>query len=141
MALNPHQVRSRLVSHATTWIDYPQAYDGIAASSDVRDAQEAKTPWVRCTIATGDSFIACLGARPESRHTGVVLLQVFTKAPAKVTATNPPEGILASQIASSLSDHWEYRALGGVETLTPSLQTIGPLDGYYQINVSVPYRT
>lgn len=139
--MTPHQVRNRLLSHATAWIDYPQAYDGVRASASVKAAQDAKQPWVRCTIASGESFIACLGSEPEDRHTGVVFLQVFTKDPEQASTSDLPGGILASQIASSLYTHWRHRQLGGVETLTPSQQVIGPLDGYYQINVSVPYRT
>lgn len=139
--MTPHQVRNRLLSHATAWVGYPQAYDGIKASSDVRAAQDAKSPWVRCTIASGESFIACLGERPEDRHTGVVFLQVFTKEPEVASTMELPSGIIGSEIASSLYEHWRHRQLDGVETLTPSQQIIGPLDGYYQINVSVPYRT
>lgn len=139
--MTPHDVRSRLISHSTTWIDCPQAYDGITESAAVTAAQEAKTPWIRCTIRTGESFIACLAERPEDRHTGLVLLQVFTKQPVEVTSSDLPAGVAASAIASSLYEHWRHLSLDGVETLTPSQQIVGPLDGYYQINVSVPYRT
>jgi hypothetical protein len=139
--MTPHQVRNRLLSHATMWIDYPQAYDGVKASAAVRAAQDAKSPWVRCTIQTGDSFPACKGSRTEIRRTGVVFLQVFVQDPEVASSSELPSGILASIIASSLDLHWQYVLLDGVETMAPTHTRVGPLDGYYQINVSVPYRT
>lgn len=139
--MTPFEVRNLLLAHATSWIDAPQAFSGIKEGPSVTAAQDAKEPWIRCTIAPGESFIACLGNEPEDRHTGLVMLQVFTKQPIEVSQSSLPADIVANALASSLYNHWRHRQLGGVETLTPSQQNIGPLDGYYQINVTVPYRT
>ncbi len=126
------QIRLIVESRMAAWTDAPVAFDGAPAGPDVLGAQENKTPWVRLSIVDGDSFTAGLGSSPCVRRTGIIFVQVFTN---RDIGSRP-----ARLIADSLAAHIQYYRQGGLESLAATVTRIGPSDGYYQINVSVPFR-
>lgn len=99
----------------------------------VTNAIRAKESWVRCTINHGVSLVASISNQPETRRTGLLQLQIFTP---ENRGSRP-----AALLADSLADHFEYWEDGHLTTEAASVQRIGPSDGWYQYNVSVPFSS
>lgn len=125
-------IRQIIESRMATWSDAPIAWDGTPASPAVIAAQEAKEPWVRLTINHGQSSTSALGSSPEVRRTGLIQLQVFT---AENRGSRP-----ATLLADSLAEHLQYYTAAELETLAASAQRIGPSGGWFQYNVTLPFR-
>ena len=126
------QIRIAIESRAALWGEAPVAFDGVPNGPTVQDAIDAKQPWVRLTIQHGDSTTAGLGDSPEVRRTGLIQCQVFTD--------DNQGSALAHQIADYLAAQLQYYRTGSLETLAASVQRVGPSDGWYQLNVSTPFR-
>lgn len=125
-------IRLAVEQRLAAWNGVPVAYDNAPTPPSVQDAIDAKEPWVRLTIQHGASNIAALGSSPETRRTGLIQCQVFT---AERIGSKP-----AADTADSLATHLQYQRLGRVETLAASVQRIGPSDGWFQYNLSIPFR-
>lgn len=125
-------IRLAVESRLASWPDAPVAFDNVATQPSVQTAIDAKAPWVRLTIQHGDSLTAGVGSSPCVRRTGLIQCQVLT---AERVSTQQ-----ASQIADSLAAQLQYWRSGALETLAASVNRIGPADGWYQINLSVPFR-
>ena len=125
-------IRLAVETHMMSWSDAPIAIDGSLTPPDVQAAQDDKQPWVRLTINHGDSFTAGLGSEPHVRRTGLVMVQIFTP---ENKGSRP-----AALLADSLAEHLQYHRDGPLETLAASVQRVGPSQGTYQYNVSVPFR-
>tara|TARA_R100000789_G_scaffold98592_1_gene102825 strand:- start:423 stop:821 length:399 start_codon:yes stop_codon:yes gene_type:complete len=126
------EIRAAVEVHVAAWTGAPIAFDGVPLSQDVIDAQEARNPWVRLTIQHGDSFTAGIGANPCVRRTGLIMVQIFT---ARDVGSRS-----AMLLADSLAQHLEYYRSGELETLAASVNRVGPSEGYYQVNLTVPFR-
>lgn len=125
-------IRKSIEGRMATWGQYPVEYDGHATPPPVAAAQAAKTPWVRLTIQSGDSFVAGIGSGPCVSRTGLVFLQIFTK-PNTGTAE-------ANRVADSLVEHFQTWQDGPLETQAMSMQRVGEQDGYWQTNLQAPFR-
>lgn len=125
------EIRIVIEQHLANWPGVPAAYDGVRNSPAVDQAIAAKESWVRCTIQHGVSLVASISDRPETRRTGLIMLQVLTP---ENTGSRP-----AALLADSLANQFEYWQDGHLTTTTASVQRIGPSDGWYQYNVSVPF--
>lgn len=89
--------------------------------------------WCRVTIQNADSMIACLGAVPQTRDLGAIVIQVFDRQGAGTKNINV--------VADSLRAWLEYYKVSGLELLQGSKQTIGSDgNGFYQINLRFEYR-
>lgn len=122
-------IRIALQTRMIAWLDAPLAFDGHPSPPAVKTAQADKTPWCRVTIRDGDSGFATTAS---TLRPGVLFVQVFTA-----------DGIgdaLARQLASSLAAHLEGWTSGALRLEAATLTNIGPSDGWYQLNVSVPWR-
>lgn len=126
------EIRAAVEVRVAAWTDAPIAFDGVPASPDVIDAQESRSPWVRLTIVHGDSFTVSIGSAPCVRRTGVITVQIFT---ARDVGSRP-----AMLLADSLAEHLQYFTSGKLETQAASVTRVGPSEGYYQVNASVPFR-
>ncbi|HET8791801.1 MAG TPA: phage tail terminator-like protein [Modicisalibacter sp.] len=125
-------IRVAVESHMVAWNGAPVAFDNVPASQAVLDAQANKTPWARLTINHGDSFTSGLGSEPCVRRTGLIQVQVFTG--------EDKSSRDAHLIADSLASHLQYYTDGPFSTLAASVQRVGPRSGYYQLNLSCPFR-
>lgn len=125
-------IRLAVESHLASWDGVPVAYDNVATQPSVQTAIDAKEPWVRLTIVPGDTLTAAIGDGPKARHTGMLLLQVFTAE--NVSSAK------AMQLADSLAQHIQYWQDGKFETQAASLTRVGQQNGWYQVNVSASYR-
>ncbi len=123
------QINDALLARMVAWTDAPLAFDGSPAPPAVETAQANKTPWCRVTVRDGDSGFATTAS---TLRPGVLFVQVFTD-----------DGIgakTARQLADSLTAHLEGYVSGALRLEAATVTTVGPGDGYYQVNVSVPWR-
>ncbi|MAL98266.1 MAG: hypothetical protein CL583_07415 [Alteromonadaceae bacterium] len=127
-----NEIRIAITSRMAAWSDAPVAYDGSPTSEAVTQAQGNKTPWTRLTIQHGASFTAGIGVNPHVRHTGLIVVQIFA-APNAGTRTG-------MELADSIAAHMQYYTSGHLETLAASLFRVGEVNGYFQLNLSIPFR-
>ncbi|MFG6139508.1 phage tail terminator-like protein [Halomonas sp. B23F22_10] len=132
------QIRIAVESRLAEWPTHgplpsaPVAFDSVPIGPSVKAAQDAKEPWVRCVIQHGDSRTAGIGSQPCVRRTGLIMCQVFT-AERIGSAT-------AAQLADSLAEHLQYWQSGQFSTQAASVRRVGPQDGWFQYNVTTPFR-
>lgn len=132
--MNPtfESIRLAIERRLASWDGVPVEYDGAPQSPALKAAIEAKQSWVRCTIQHGDSFAPYKGASPGVRRTGLAQFQVFTP---ERQGSRP-----AALLADSLAEHFQFYRDAGLELLTASVQRVGPSDGWYQYNCTIPFR-
>lgn len=123
------EIRIALETRMAAWTDEPLAFDGRPAPPTVTTAQSNNAPWCRVSIQDGDSAFATHDTL--TRRAGVLFVQVFT------AETAAPK---ARQVAGSLAAHLEGYTVDGLHCRAASAAPVGPRDGYYQINVSVPWE-
>ncbi len=91
--------------------------------------------WVRPTILGGRAFPASAGAALNGhvRHPGTVTVQVFQQE-------DRGDG-RAKALAQTIATHFQFnQALQGVHFKAATVRTIGPKDGWHQVNVTVPFE-
>jgi len=126
------EIQEAIEVKTAAWSVAPVAYDAAPAGSAVTTAQSNGDPWAALTIQHGGSATAGIGADPCPRRTGRIVIQVFTK---DGTGSNK-----AHVLAASIAAHFEYWQSGGLSTQAASLSRVGPANGWYQVNVAVPFR-
>lgn len=109
----------------------PIAYDGVPNGPTLQDAIDNKQAWVRLTVLNGDGFTSEVGSSPRARRPGVISCQIFT--PERQGSAE------AYRLADSLSAQLQYWSDGDLETLAASATRVGPSDGWFQVNLSVPF--
>ena len=108
-----------------TWGGLPIAFDNIRFDSQAQD------DWVRITIVDGDSFKESIGCDRITR-TGLVIVQIFTKAEKGAR----PARVYADTISALYANSTD----GNIIYYTPSLTRVGSAEGFFQINVNVPFE-
>jgi hypothetical protein len=95
------------------------------------------SPWIRLYILAGAAFRLTIGGNTNiTRHTGVVLIQLFDRT---------GHGDLAVRtLADDVSALFRDTVLDGgtdeqIRFNTPYTQTVGADGGWYQLNCSIPY--
>lgn len=90
--------------------------------------------WVRLSIVDSDSAQVSMGNNPRFRHFGTIVAQVYV-----------PEGD-GSRAARSHADtiagifRNKYFGTPVINTKAPSLTVIGENEGWYQVNVLIPFQ-
>lgn len=91
-------------------------------------------PWCRFRVTNGDSVRTTIGASTNNyRHLGIIYVQVFIPDDSDVNV-----GYALAETAADTFRDW-----GGatVQCRTPNIKEIGSDgSGYFQINVSIPFR-
>ena len=123
--------RQSITEHfASNWNDTSIAYD----NADFRMPNDEA--WVRITINPNTHFSPNDGYFAFSpttiRMLGVVTIQVFCPL-------NVGDG-LAYRLADEASDIFANKDLDNVQMRVPSIQRIGVREGWFQINVVIPYQ-
>ena len=90
-------------------------------------------PWVRLTVGTGVGYTLGIdGTLPTVRDTGVIMLQIFT-----------PEGT-GTKVNKELLDTalpiYEHTRFDGILVYTATVTQAGISNGWYQTNVTFPFR-
>lgn len=93
----------------------------------------ADNPWVRATLLPGQAEKIDLGVPGRYRHPGVLDIQIFSPIQKGVRAL--------TALADHMATIWRSVTVSGIVFRTPSLYRVGDTtDGWFQMNVSVPYR-
>jgi hypothetical protein len=107
------------------WGLIPINYDNVQFDSKLYDE------WARVTVASGDSFNACIGAN-IIRNTGLVIISLFNKQWSGSAETRDRADEVAA-LFNGVVDN-------GVVYLASSLDRVGHATDYYQLNLSIPYQ-
>lgn len=134
--MNNTQVRAELVTRLVQWADHPIQYYGFPDDPAAESARLNGDPWVTCIMRPAPAANASIGDGPTPRRPGGLMLQVFVKP-----GSEPAESVKALQIADSLSAHMENQRLTGVVTDAAEVAVVGEDNGWWQVNVTIPYRT
>ena len=125
-------IRAAVEVHASEWKDAPLDLDAVPKEKTLSASIDDKGAWCRLTINHGVSMTAGIGSAPCVRRTGLIDIQVFTP---EHKGSSP-----AAKLADRLAEHWEYWQKGHISTQAASVRRIGSSDGWYQYNVSIPFR-
>ncbi|WP_423812407.1 phage tail terminator-like protein [Pseudomonas asiatica] len=128
------QIRAIVIGRMQQWAGIPAAnvdYPNNAAPFD----PAGKSIWVRLVDIPGLSSTPEVGNGPSVRRTGVMVIQLFVPT---------YKGTLAiAKAADTLVQHFEYYSApeGPLDFFATSASVIGDDgNGWYQVNLSVPYR-
>lgn len=86
--------------------------------------------WVRLSIQPGAA--AQVAMPNDFRHSGIIFVQVFVEK-------GIGEG-RALDLADAAAAIFRGQSANGITYRAPSPSKAGPREGYYQINVSIPYQ-
>ncbi|MDX1464492.1 MAG: phage tail terminator-like protein [Halomonas sp.] len=123
-------VRVAFVTRLNAWTDAPIVWDGHKVTDEAKAAKAAYSPWCRVTIQDGDRTFATQDN--TALAAGTLFVQVFTRD------GEGPDA--ARDLADSLAAHLDDYTAGALVCDAASVGNAGPGDGWYQINVSVPWR-
>lgn len=103
------------------------------ANGDFRFPQAGS--WVRITVNPAGNFSVYDGyttaAGVEIRETGTITVQIFS--PVKQGSGD------SVRLADQLFDLFVNKRIGNIKSRVPSVQRIGVREGWYQVNVVIPY--
>lgn len=130
--MNSTTIERLILSHIARWEHFDPALMG---KDNVNFKPPKKGVWGRVTVLGGINHINSVSDEPCVREVGTLIVQLFDRE-----NTGTAE---IKRHADSLSNHLSCQILGDdgeLELLAPSIINVGNSDGFYQINVSVPYR-
>jgi len=113
-------------------VDWPNApFDSV----DLGDF--AGTPvecWAAVRFNFGDRSNAALGSTPQYRTLGIATVMIFT-------ALNTGEAVIDG-IAESIRSNYEGGRIdsGNIKIRNPQITTVGVSNGWWQVNVSLPFE-
>ncbi|KRP80969.1 electron transfer flavoprotein subunit beta [Pseudomonas lactis] len=126
------QIRNIVTTRMTQWTGIP------AASVDYPNPPKPFDPagkaiWARLADVPGLSSAPEIGLTPCVRRTGVIIIQLFVPS---------YKGTLAiTRAADTLVQHFEFFSDSGFDCFAASAATLGDDgNGWYQVNVKIPYR-
>lgn len=117
--------RKILAARMATWTTTPIHWPNTAPLTT------SNAPWVRFAVIGNGDALAVLSPNPPSYESGFVAVQVFASA-------GTGDGT-ASTLSDAIADLFRGYESGGVQCGNAKKQTIGPADGWYQINITVPW--
>lgn len=117
----------------TEWTQTPIEFENVSESTALITAKDAKSPWVRVTIREGNGQLMTIGSDSRrDRYAGNIIIQIFI---AQKIGTKT-----ARDLADDIVSLWRgYTAQPCVQIWTPFITTVGDLNGWFQINVNIPF--
>ncbi|HBN7049635.1 TPA: electron transfer flavoprotein subunit beta [Escherichia coli] len=91
-----------------------------------------KTIWARLTNLPGQAGANEIGAGPVVHRTGIIIIQLFVPAGSR--------SLLITQTADKLRELFEFQDDGRLSYFAVSSYDGGETDGWYQVNLNIPYR-
>lgn len=126
------QIRNIVITRMTQWVGIP------ASSVDYPNPPQpfnpaGKTIWARLADIPGLASTPEVGLSPCVRRTGIIIVQLFVPS---------YKGTLAiTRAADTLVQHFEFFSEGGFDCFAASAANIGDDgNGWYQVNIQIPYR-
>ncbi len=118
-------------------IDWTQTlieFENVPESTALTTAKNNKTPWIRFIIRDGEGKRQTIGSNnPLFRYVGNIIVQIFV---AQNTGTKT-----ARELADAMTDIWRgYTGEPCLEFRTSNISVIGETEGWFQINVSIPFK-
>lgn len=86
--------------------------------------------WIRCQVIFGDSTQISMGSTQDHRTELLIVISLFGK-------NNSGTGQLLTY-ADTLTTLFTNKTIGVCNTRSPSVNEIGEVDGFYQINLVTP---
>ena len=102
----------------------------LVKGTSVVETVNGLSEYIRVTILNNDSETIEIGGT-RTRHNGEILFSIFVTSG---TGTDR-----ARELADDLYDGFKNRAIGTVQTQTPTVNRIGDDEGFYHLQVSVPF--
>lgn len=105
------------------------AYENVnfeLASNNAADAE-----WIQISIRPGAGSQHTLGPNPSYRYVGVAFVQIFVP---KKSGTSR-----GRELAERVAEIFRGYAAEGLVCRAPYMDVVGPTEGWFQINVLVPY--
>lgn len=90
-----------------------------------------ESEFVRLTIKPVDTQTITLGANPETRTRGLVMVQVFVKE-----GTGSGRAFALADVVASILQN---KLIDGIQFMATSMVNVGPQNGYYQVNATTRY--
>ena len=121
-----HAVISRMAAQtaiASDAVDYP--------NGPVFDPS-SRSIWARLTNIAGQAGATEIGAGPVVHRTGVLIIQLFVPVGSGT--------LLITQTADKLTELFEFQDDGRLSYFAVSTVPAGETDGWYQLNLQIPYR-
>lgn len=91
-----------------------------------------KPIWARLTNLPGQARANEIGAGPVVQRTGIVIVQLFVPAGSR--------SLLITETADRIRELFEFQDDGKLAYFAVSSYDAGESDGWYQINLNIPYR-
>lgn len=119
---------------AAEWATTPISFENVTDSTVLKAAKDSKAPWVRFTIREGDGVLDTIGSNSRlERHAGVIFVSIFV---AQGSGTETARGY-ARDIAAIFRG---YFAEPCVHFRTPYVNVVGAADGWFQLNLLIPFE-
>lgn len=125
-------IESRVTSILTTTTT-PVKFDNVShllKGTTALETVNGLSEWVRVTILNNDSETVEVGGS-RTRHNGEIVFSIFV---ASGTGTDR-----ARELADDLFDGFVNVNFGTIQTQTPSVSRVGDEDGFYHLQVIVPF--
>lgn len=113
---------------AANWTTTPIRFENVPF-------QETGAPFVALYILDGEGRQISLGQSVTRRWVSVIILQIFTPS-----STGTRIGKMYADSLGAIFDRAEFSAgnSGTIRCRIPSMHTVGDVEGWHQINVTIP---
>lgn len=108
------------------------AKSDVAYPNDPTFDPTGKAIWVRLTNLPGQAGTNEIGAGPVVHRSGIVIVQLFVPAGSR--------SLLITQTADKIRELFEFQDDSRLSYLAVSCYDAGETDGWYQVNLNIPYR-
>ena len=117
----------------TQWATYTTSADVPIAWDNVEYAPVTGTTFIRFSVYPGDAYQVSLGDRPLHRVVGIIDIGIFVpQGQGTETARD------LADIAAEIFRNWQDTT-NKIRCRSPYLTRIGEEEGWFQMNVTVPY--
>ena len=117
----------------TQWATYTTSADVPIAWDNVEYTPVTGTTFVRFSVFPGDAYQVSLGNRPLHRVVGIIDIGIFV--PQGQGTKNAKD---LADIAAEIFRNWQDTT-NKIRCRSPYLTQIGEEEGWFQVNVTVPY--
>lgn len=117
--------RAILAARMKTWATTPICWPNTDPLTSLN------VPWVRFSVLSNGDAVSYITPGGTVAESGFVAVQVFV-----------PSGTgdgTATTLSDSIATLFRNYSVSGVQCGTPRKQTVGDADGWYQINVTIPW--
>ena len=101
--------------------------------------QPTNTPWIALRILNGEGFRADLGGSTGARYRfpGVIVVQLFVPDESGIATARQYADTIATLFRSA---QFSAGASGTITCRTPYVTTVGNMDGWHQLNLTIPFQ-